>query len=100
MITFKINNLIELSRLSKAYLEGELKLDRKNYMEILKKKNKTPSDELFSQNIPISKEVYLLNNYRWLLLKNQDHIDYHIKAKYNHKLKMYLNTYDYEKMLF
>lgn len=29
MITFKINNLIELSRLSRAYLEGELKLDRK-----------------------------------------------------------------------
>lgn len=69
-------------------------------MEILKKKNKTPSDDLFSQNIPISKEVYLLNNYRRLLLKNQDHIDYHIKAKYNHKLKMYLNTYDYEKMFF
>lgn len=88
--------IIYLNALKKKFQDR----DRKNHMEILKKRNKIPSDDLTSQNIPISKEVYLLNNYRWLLLKNQDHIDYQIKAKYNHKLKMYLNTYDYEKMFF
>lgn len=88
--------IIYLNALKKKFQDR----DRKNHMEILKKRNKIPSDDLTSQNIPISKEVYLLNNYRWLLLKNQDYIDYQIKAKYNHKLKMYLNTYDYEKMFF
>lgn len=53
-----------------------------------------------SKNIPVSKEVYLLNNFKWLILENVDNIDYQHELRYNHKLKAYLNTYDYEKMFF
>ena len=50
--------------------------------------------------MPTSKEVYLLNNFKWLILQNVENIDYQSNVRYNHKLKAYLNTYDYEKMFF
>ena len=70
--------------------------DRKLYEEFCKKNNR-PID---FKNTPVSKEVYLLNNFRWLLLQNVENIDYQDRPRYNHKLKAYLNTYDYEKMFF
>lgn len=70
--------------------------DYKLYEETCKKNNR-PMD---SKNIPVSKEVYLLNNFKWLILENVDNIDYQHELRYNHKLKAYLNTYDYEKMFF
>ena len=33
-------------------------------------------------------------------MENVDNIDYQHELRYNHKLKAYLNTYDYEKMFF
>lgn len=44
--------------------------------------------------------MYLLSNFKWLLLQNVENIDYQDRPRYNHKLKAYLNTYDYEKMFF
>ena len=70
--------------------------DKKNYEEYCIKNNK-PVD---FKNMPTSKEVYLLNNFKWLILQNVDNIDYQEKTRYNHKLKAYLNTYAYEEMLF
>ena len=70
--------------------------DRKLYDELCKNNNR-PID---FKNTPVSKEVYLLNNFRWLLLQNVENIDYQDRPRYNHKLKAYLNTYDYEKMFF
>lgn len=70
--------------------------DKKLYEEYCKKNNK-PID---FKNTPVSKEVYLLNNFKWLLLQNVENIDYQNTPRYNHKLKAYLNTYDYEKMFF
>lgn len=70
--------------------------DRRQYEESCKKKNK-PVD---FREMPVSIEVYLLNNFKWLILQNTENIDYQNKSRYNHKLKAYLNTYDYEKMFF
>lgn len=70
--------------------------DKKLYKEYCTKNNK-PVD---FKNMPTSKEVYLLNNFKWLILQNVDNIDYQEKTRYNHKLKAYLNTYAYEEMLF
>ncbi len=76
------------------------KRDRKEFKEKLIRENKPHDDVYINDNLPISREVYLLNHYRWLLLQNKDNIDYRIERKYNRKFKMYLNTYDYEKMFF
>lgn len=70
--------------------------DKKAYEESCQRNNK-PVD---FKNMPVSKDVYLLNNFRWLLLQNVENIDYQVERRYNHKLKAYLNTYDYEKMFF
>ena len=70
--------------------------DRKVYEESCIKSNRTAD----FRNMPISREVYLLNNFKWLILQNEENIDYQEKARYNHKLKAWLNTYDYEKMFF
>ncbi|WP_455579377.1 ISL3 family transposase [Faecalibacillus intestinalis] len=88
--------IIYLNMLKKSFLER----DRKAFEEKLIKENK-PHDYLYiNKNLPFSKEVYLLNHYRWLLPQNKDNIDYKTERKYNHKFKMYLNTYDYERMFF
>lgn len=50
--------------------------------------------------MPVSKGSYLLNNFKWLLLQNVENIDYQNRPRYNHKLRAYLKTYDYEKMFF
>lgn len=74
--------------------------DRKEFKEKLIRENKPYDDIYINDNLPVSKEVYLLHHYRWLLLQNRDNINYRIERKYNRKFKMYLNTYDYEKMFF
>lgn len=72
------------------------KRDRKIYAESCIKNNRT----IDYKNMSTSKEVYLLNNFKWLILQNADNIEYQTKLRYNYKLKAYLNTYDYEKMFF
>ena len=73
--------------------------DKANYINFLKEHNRI-NDEETLRKLPVSKEVYLINNFKWLILRNNSTIDYQEQPRYNHKLKMYLNTYDYEKMLF
>ena len=70
--------------------------DRKIYEESCMKNNRIAD----FRNMPVSREVYLLTNFKWLILQNEENIDYQEKPRYNHKLKAWLNTYDYEKMFF
>ena len=49
---------------------------------------------------PLSKEVYLLQNYRWLILKNQASITYHPDLRMDRFLHRMMCTYDYEDDLF
>lgn len=47
-----------------------------------------------------SKEYFLLKNYKWLILKNQNNIKYPGKSFCSYKLRRYVNTSQIEKMLF
>ena len=53
-----------------------------------------------NKSIKQSKEVILLNNYKWVLLKNNDDINYSSKRHYHNLLEQYLDTYQIEKMFF
>ena len=50
--------------------------------------------------IPPSREVYLLQKYRWLILANQSTIIYHSDLRMDTRLHCMMNTYDYEDSLF
>lgn len=50
--------------------------------------------------IPPSREVYLLQKYRWLILANQASITYHSDPRMDQRLHCMMNTYDYEDSLF
>ena len=50
--------------------------------------------------IPKSREVYLLQKYRWLILANQSNITYHHDLRMDNHLHCMMNTYDYEDSLF
>lgn len=50
--------------------------------------------------LPVSDEVYLLQNYRWILLKNQKSITYYQNPVFDHHFRYYMNTYDYERKFF
>lgn len=47
-----------------------------------------------------SKEYYLLKNYEWLILKNNDDVNYSGEPKYNKKLRRYLTIGEIEAMIF
>lgn len=72
----------------------------KKYKERDEKAFKSKIHRFNQEKIPISDEVYLLQNYRWFLLKNADHIEYYSESKFNSHFKMYMNTYDLEKNFF
>ena len=82
----KINNYI--NDVKKKYQKRDQKLlEKENYEN--NRDNKKKKD---------SREVFILKNFKWVLLKNKNHIDYSLhKHKYWH-LNMRLNTYDIEKM--
>lgn len=50
--------------------------------------------------IPLSREVYLLQKYRWLILSNQSNIIYHTDLRMDTRLHCMMNTFDYEDSLF
>ena len=50
--------------------------------------------------IPRSRDVYLLQKYRWLILGNQSSIVYHNDLRMDGFLRCLMNTYDYEDSLF
>lgn len=72
---------------------------KKKYQERDEKELETKNHETNKENKTrvVSREVYLLNNYRWLMLKNNEAISYSAYRRYNKKLKMYMDTYDLEK---
>lgn len=82
----------------------------RNYINDLKKKYREEEKEkLEEKNMrnntsyktsESSNELYLLNNYSFFLLGNNDNIKYEQNRYYNHKFKMYLNTYQLEEMFF
>ena len=45
----------------------------------------------------VSDELYLLKKHRWVLLKNQDEIDYDRPSHKDYHFGYYMNTYMYEK---
>ena len=51
-------------------------------------------------SIPLSREVYLLQKYRWLILSNQSNIIYHTDLRMDTRLRCMMNTFDYEDSLF
>ena len=46
--------------------------------------------------LPKSDEVYLLQNYRWILLANRRNIVYHAELRMDNHFRYYMNSYDYE----
>ena len=51
-------------------------------------------------HLPMSDEVYLLQNYRWLILANQENINYRSELHMDSHFRCYMNTFDYEEALF
>ena len=47
-----------------------------------------------------SREVYLLQKYRWLVLANQENLVYHSEPRMDYHFHCLMNTYDYEDELF
>ena len=41
-------------------------------------------------------EVYLLKKYRWLLLSNQDNLEYRLEPRYDKHFRYFINTFGYE----
>ncbi len=56
--------------------------------------------EIMPKYIPPSREVYLLQKYRWLILANQSNITYYSTPRMDSHLHCMMNTYDYEDALF
>lgn len=52
------------------------------------------------EQFPSSNETYMLKKFQFLILKNQSNMVYHEKKRYDRKLKCYMNTRDYENLLF
>ena len=79
------------------------------YIRNLIKQYKRRDRELYIANggnitefttIPLSREVYLLQKYRWLIFSNQSNIIYHTDLRRDTHLRCMMNTFDYEDSLF
>lgn len=72
----------------------------KRYKERDKKKLEKKNHDLNRDDSSIadSNEVILLRSYRWVLLKNYDHINHSAKIHYHSKLKLHLDTFQIENM--
>ena len=79
------------------------------YIRKLIKKFKQRDRELYEQQwhpiemptyIPPSREVYLLQKYRWLILANDSNITYHAEPRMDPHFRCMMNTYDYQDSLF
>lgn len=79
------------------------------YIRKLIKKYKQRDRELYEQQwhpvampsyIPPSREVYLLQKFRWLILANESNITYHAEPRMDPHFHCLMNTYDYQDALF
>lgn len=80
-----------------------------NYIRDLIKKYRKRDRDIYISNggqidehtrIPLSREVYLLQKYRWIILANQNSITYHSDLRMDPHLHCMMNTFDYEDSLF
>ncbi|WP_455047586.1 hypothetical protein [Mogibacterium diversum] len=73
----------------------------RNLQKEYKARDESTRCEFFSKYghqhiINISDEVYLLKKYRWLLLANQEHLEYHLEPRYDRHFRFFINTFGYE----
>ena len=91
VVRFIINRL-------NGYINELLRKHRKKQQDKLQEKNfRTNRD---SQTIKDSEEIILLRDYRWLLLKNREDINYGLRMHYHKKLGMSVNTFALERKFF
>lgn len=74
-------------------------------MKEYKKRDEDKAEALSKQqgrmiNLPVSDEVYLLQNFRWIILKNQDEIDYSFPHRRDRHFGYVMDTYSYEAKFF
>ena len=79
------------------------------YIRKLIKKYKQRDRDLYEQQwhpvsmpeyIPPSREVYLLQKYRWLILASDSNITYHTEPRLDPHFRCLMNTYDYQDALY
>jgi len=92
--SFHVIKLI-ISRIN-TYIYKVLKRYKKRDEERRKQKNHDENRD--SRTIRPSREVILLQNYKWVILKNQDDINYSTKRYYHKMLSMNVDTFAIEKM--
>lgn len=92
--SFHVIKLI-ISRIN-TYIYKVLKRYKKRDEERRKQKNHDENRD--SRTIRPSREVILLQNYKWVILKNQDDINYSTKRYYHKMLGMNVDTFAIEKM--
>mgnify|MGYP002136501915 CR=1 FL=1 len=79
-----------------AYIYKVMKKYKKRDEQRLKEKNHDTNRD--DKSIKPSKEVILLQNYKWVILKNHDEINYSTKRYYHKMLGMNVDTFTIEKM--
>lgn len=83
-----------------SYLNGYINKVMKKYQDRDKKalEEKNHDTNRDNKTIKKSKEVILLQNYRWVMLKNRDEINYSYNRHYHKMLGMNVDTYTIEKL--
>ena len=79
-----------------TYINSVMKAYKDRDLKRLEKQNHDTNRD--NKTIQESQEVILLRKYRWVLLKNQDNINYSDKRYYHSSLRMYADTYTIEKL--
>jgi len=85
--------LNKIDRYIRALIKKYKQRDREQY------EKKFPTKEI-PATLPLSREVYLLQKYRWIILANGSNITYHSELRMDKHLHCLMNTYDYEDSLF
>lgn len=76
-----------------------------NFSKEYAERDKKYIEKRQSEHLPVragwmSNETYLLKNHRWVLLKNQDNIDYSAPSRKDRHFGFYMNAYRYEEYFF
>ena len=79
-----------------TYIYKVMKKYKKRDEQRLKEKNHDTNRD--DKSIKPSREVILLQNYKWVILKNHDEINYSTKRYYHRMLGMNVDTFTIEKM--
>lgn len=76
-----------------------------NFSKEYAERDKKYIEKRQSEHLPVragwmSNETYLLKNHRWVLLKNQNNIDYSAPSRKDRHFGFYMNAYRYEEYFF